>query len=112
LIKERPKLTTKRMAQYESERNIQFVDRYSVLGIPRPNPETICGGNCEGTGWYPEISRNDQWLKAHLVMAVKSFGRHLFECEGWHFLKCETCGGTGRIKGEPSVWGERRIRGE
>lgn len=31
----------------------EFHDRYTALGIPRPDPATICPGACEGTGWVP-----------------------------------------------------------
>jgi len=31
-----------------SEENI-YVDRYTALGIPYPDPATVCHGQCEGT---------------------------------------------------------------
>ncbi|KKM79799.1 hypothetical protein LCGC14_1346200 [marine sediment metagenome] len=33
--------------------NIEFTDRYQTLGIPYPDPETVCRGQCEGTGMVP-----------------------------------------------------------
>lgn len=74
---------------------IVYSDRYSALGIKCPSKDTICKGQCEGTGYIP-VTKNDQspklralWRKAEL--AHKSD-------DGFHFVKCSTCGGTGRRK--------------
>jgi hypothetical protein len=32
---------------------VEWVDRYTALGIDRPDPATVCKGPCEGTGMYP-----------------------------------------------------------
>ena len=32
---------------------IEFTDRYPALGIPYPDPETMCKGECDGVGWFP-----------------------------------------------------------
>ena len=93
----------------------KFDDRYQVVGIPYPDPATVCRGQCEGTGWYPVfdelgISRVEQcrrirrglvsagmaeseqdrllWRKAHLAA-----GEH--GCDGWHVVTCLSCNGTG-----------------
>lgn len=31
----------------------EFADRYTALGIPYPDPLTVCQGKCEGTGFVP-----------------------------------------------------------
>lgn len=52
---------------------MEFTDRYQALGIPYPNPETVCQGQCEGTGWLPTHSSDGnyerfvRWESAHLV---------------------------------------------
>lgn len=71
----------------------QFTDRYQALGIPYPDPATMCQGQCEGTGWIPvhgpvkprrgRVSPVDQeedprllaaWRAAHTV-TCSVFGR-------------------------------------
>lgn len=61
---------------------IEFSDRYSATGTPRPQPETVCKGRCEGMGCYPTKDRS-RWPKK-----AKSKS-------GWFFVTCEVCGGTG-----------------
>ena len=69
-----------------------FTDRYQALGIPYPNVETMCLGQCEGTGWVP-IFRGDKapwdalWLEAEAKEPAE---------DGWHFVKCPDCKGTGK----------------
>lgn len=90
--------------------NVSFVcvDRYSALGIPSPDPATMCHGQCEGTGVVPVyLERGDK--KAHEPDAL-----HFVEPErdpelirrwlaleterptedGWHFVTCPACEGT------------------
>lgn len=124
----------------------EFTDRYQALGIPYPEPETVCEGQCEGTGHVPVYIQarppregeaypsepeddarlvalwNEQHRKYHgwrkLAFAfsprelwrfgtAKSFGRRFDyqrfalstwreACDGWHFVKCPDCGGSGR----------------
>lgn len=106
---------------------LEFTDRYAALGIPLPDVETMCAGQCEGIGTYPQ--KNDEfdsdgerqsWQTAHdeahtlksaitVIWKVKQFwlwksiikdvltGKH-FKCDGWHFIKCAGCSGTGKAK--------------
>ena len=86
---------------------IEIIDRYKALGIPYPDLEIMCKGQCEGTGFIPhrkhsnddelQMSRQDGdeildelWEEAHK-------NPHKEECDGWHFLKCPDCKGTGKI---------------
>ena len=32
---------------------IEVTDRYKAMGIPYPDPATVCKGQCEGTGLVP-----------------------------------------------------------
>ena len=70
----------------------EIVDRYSALGIPSPAPETMCKGQCEGTGAVP-IKQDDLeepfrtlWLEAE---------EKEVSGDGWHFVTCPDCKGTG-----------------
>lgn len=95
------------------ERNkFNFTDRYKILGIPYPDKNTMCNGKCEGIGFYPhkscynymfidqpneeEIIEQSRWDKEHKKAILKSFGLHWFLCDGWHFIKCPICNGTGK----------------
>lgn len=89
---------------------MEFFSRYEALGIPLPDPETVCEGACEGTGWVPvyfpegdhrgpEVFRvstptkedyenyHQLWLEAESKEPAD---------DGWHFLKCPDCKGTGK----------------
>ena len=112
----------------EGEDPQNFTDRYQALGIPYPDQKTMCKGQCEGTGWVPvrgEINDVDGllymeegedprlialWREAHekshtikqrIKSAIKCRDvRILFrKCDGWHFVKCPDCNGTGRETG-------------
>jgi heterodisulfide reductase subunit B len=68
---------------------MEFTDRYKALGIPYPDVETMCLGQCEGTGWFPENDQTSElWIAAH--------NAEPHECDGWHFVKCPDCNGTGK----------------
>lgn len=94
-------------------KDFTFADRYSALGIPRPNPDTICKGACEGTGKLPVFR-----MKAGLELSVVRLlwetpgdtDKRLTELwneaeekhpskDGWHFVECPDCGGTGKRRG-------------
>lgn len=92
----------------ESE-TMEFTSRYG--DGPLPDPETMCTGECEGTGWvpvyFPEgdhrgfdapravVTPSEQdyeryraaWLAAERKQATD---------DGWHFVPCLECGGSGK----------------
>ena len=105
---------------------IEFTDRYKALGIPYPDPKTMCDGQCEGVGMYPVVhylkkptgnhccvsDENNteyeisEWTKQHnrTCRSIKWRLRQLFtrywrecfkKCDGWHFIQCPDCKGTG-----------------
>ncbi len=92
---------------------VEFSDRYSAMGIPRPDPNTMCRGKCEGTGVVPvkysvpkpgEVSAvndpNDP-DDAELRRRWEAAEREHPSDDGWHFVKCPTCNGSRlRIKQE------------
>ncbi len=72
---------------------MEITDRYDALGIKPPEPDTCCLGQCEGTGWVP-VAKDDKeepfrtlWLEAESKKKAD---------DGWHFVKCPKCGGTGK----------------
>lgn len=76
--------------------DVEFVDRYSACGIPEPCRWTICRGQCEGMGYVP-IHRDDP------SPGFRALWREADEedpsddpDDGWHFVKCPSCGGTGK----------------
>lgn len=91
-----------------------FIDRYEALGIPYPEPETMCKGECEGAGVYPtkrprialaalryddvqltalEQEEARRWDEAHAKSKHEDG-----PCDGWHFIKCPDCEGAGLSK--------------
>ncbi len=72
---------------------LEFTDRYQALGIPYPDPKTMCEGQCEGTGIVP-INSDDMeepwrtlWLEAEKKKPSDN---------GTYFVKCPDCNGTGK----------------
>src|SRR3990167_2151324 len=96
---------------------IEFTDRYG--GNP-PSWLRGCHGDCEAMGWVPiyraefDISDSDifmiedhplgdgeirAWDEAH--REAKQAGDH--ECDGWHFVACRECHGTGRVSKRTTI---------
>ncbi len=81
--------------------SIEFTDRYKALRIPYPDIETMCQGPCEGTGFVP-IEAGDAdpvyqalWQDAHLNHCTPFSEIREGKCDGWHFVRCQDCQGTG-----------------
>jgi hypothetical protein len=74
---------------------IEFTDRYQALGIPRPNPKTVCKGGCEGTGWIP-VKAGDKRMTTEMRRRWIEAEKESPSDDGWHFIKCPTCEGTGK----------------
>ncbi len=82
---------------------METTDRYKVLGIPYPDPETVCRGDCEGTGWVPVKFDDANSVYAKRWRAAE---RENLAGDGWHFVKCLNCGGSGKrtkAKGEAAA---------
>lgn len=86
------------------------VDRYSAAGIDYPDPKTVCGGECEGMGVVPVFMNRAVIDHKHNCLNCISEGsekdpaliRLWVEAEkkeksddGYHFVKCPICGGSG-----------------
>ena len=81
---------------------IEFHDRYSATGTPRPDPKTVCRGPCEGMGCVPvtlerEKRPGDPWHDK-LVEAFRQAERDGQEPDdiGYIFVQCPACEGTGK----------------
>lgn len=96
-----------------------FLDRYSVLGIPRPDPKTVCMGRCEGTGVVPvppPPERKGERGSLRMKPETDRRFRKLWDeaeavkpsDDGWHFVKCPDCKGTGRRFGVDKPLGGRK----
>lgn len=75
----------------KERRHVDFSTRYGDMGAAMPDPETMCHGECEGTGWVPVTADGDEryaeaWAEAEAITPTD---------DGWHFVKCLDCGGTG-----------------
>ena len=73
---------------------MKFTDRYQALGIPYPDPETICPGSCEGTGVYPQ-HKDDEGTPEECAEWDRLEKEEPAD-DGWHLINCPTCGGTGK----------------
>jgi hypothetical protein len=71
----------------------EITDRYDVLGIARPDPQTVCKGHCEGTGVVPVQAADDDPQLAQRWEAAEAKDP---AADGWHFVTCPTCDGTGK----------------
>jgi len=77
--------------------DIEFTDRYKALGIPYPDQKTMCLGMCEGTGCVPvKHDEEDDALRKLWEAAEVETPTD----DGWHFVKCPECGGTGKREEE------------
>lgn len=84
---------------------IEFTDRYDALGMAPPNPETMCKGGCEGVGCFPVYMvagdkrkaglRLDDESDPTLVSLWKSSELESPTDDGWHFVRCPSCEGSG-----------------
>jgi len=99
---------------------IMLTDRYAATGRPYPEPSTVCLGQCEGMGCVPHKDNPEEggifqqlWEEEHaeahkITTRIRNAWRFEFlplgsrfailweRCDGWHFVKCPDCGGTGK----------------
>lgn len=73
----------------------EIVDRYGGPNAVRPDPATLCLGQCEGMGRVP-VDKDDTeepfrtlWLEAEKEKPAE---------DGWHFVTCPDCLGTGKAQ--------------
>lgn len=67
-----------------------ITDRYRALGIPYPDPMTMCSGQCEGTGIVP-TRREGEWVGLWDAEEAKKPSK-----DGYHFVICPECHGSGK----------------
>ncbi len=93
--------------------SIIWEDRYTALGLPYPDPDTVCKGQCEGLGVVPIFFSDNlpyDPMRAGCRYSEDEINlwKHVWdeaEAEehsdsGWHFLPCPDCNSTGK---RPSV---------
>lgn len=68
----------------------KYTDRY---GGNWPDPKTVCPGDCEGMGCIPVHKEEDDPVLLKLWQAAE---RLKPSDDGYHFVKCPTCNGTGK----------------
>ena len=80
--------------------------RYGGGAEALPDPKTMCGGDCEGTGYVPVNFREPSPGQAYFVYSDED--DRLYHDpwdaaeaadpseDGYHFLPCPQCGGTGK----------------
>lgn len=76
---------------------MEFTDRYEALGMPYPNPKTMCGGQCEGIGRYP-VFLDDDTLTDYEKEQWHKMEKENPTDDGAHFIICPDCNGTGKEK--------------
>lgn len=96
----------------------EFTDRYKAMGIPYPDAKTMCKGPCEGTGVVP--IKGEGWEQKQGVGGLVSMGgpssmnveyQKRWQAaeekeatdDGWHFVKCADCNGSGKRTTEESL---------
>jgi len=71
---------------------LEFTDRYQALNIPYPKKSTMCPGPCEGTGVVPIYHDETDPIFAALWQEAEQKSP---TDDGWHFVQCPVCHGTG-----------------
>lgn len=107
---------------------IEFVDRY---GGVYPSPLTVCAGPCEGMGCYPVqghdplpayFEKYPHMLASHVMsmheltdyergeveQAIEDDGQ---QEDGYYFIRCGDCGGTGKIPLWLGIWRLPKVLG-
>jgi hypothetical protein len=92
--------------------DVSFTDRYDGI-MPRPDPLTMCDGECEGMGVVPvfmdtpaaaqrrgeggaSVAKPADETDPRLVDLWKAAEAAKPADDGWHFVGCPDCGGTGK----------------
>ena len=86
----------------------------SRYGTSLPDPQTVCTGPCEGMGCFPLYNPDLDKRTGNVLRPAKPEslngtllalwmtsheyrGPHI--CDGYHFVTCPDCGGTGKRTG-------------
>lgn len=70
---------------------MEYSDRYAGNC---PDPNTMCQGECEGLGFYPEYQGD---IDEDGIISLDTF----MEEGRWKIVTCPDCGGTGRNNSGP-----------
>lgn len=102
-----------------------FTDRYQALGIPYPDPDTMCHGDCEGVGFFPVyLKGGDRHAgeEGHLSIIGEEENPRVIALwheaeakspadDGWHFVKCPDCDGSG-LSAAKTAATKKKLAGE
>lgn len=90
----------RRWEHFSESTGFNVEDRYDVLQIDPPEPEHACD-ECEGTGLVPinlEGLTSDDPERTYYERAWKVAEAKEFAEDGWHFLVCPECSGSGVLE--------------
>lgn len=63
-----------------------------------PDPKIMCSGECEGLGFYP-VNPLRAVVTTEEKLAWEKLEAENPSDDGWHFITCLVCEGTGKNKG-------------
>lgn len=100
----------------------EIVTRYGSGPDAFPDVSTMCPGDCEGTGYVPINFREPAPGEAYFVYSDEdeALYRDAWETaealepseDGYHFLTCPTCGGTGKAPSAGVVAANLRLKAD
>jgi hypothetical protein len=74
--------------------SVEFTNRYG--GRP-PSWLLSCHGPCEAMGFYPVRADDHQLTAVETSQIAHRIAEGRVEDDGWYFLRCPACRGTGRV---------------
>lgn len=79
-----------------AETEYEFTDRYQGTGRAYPHGLTVCIGQCEGMGCYPvlDTDRDNTLHELQEISRIRS--ERGPEADGYYFIRCDECNGTGK----------------
>jgi len=99
----------------------EWSDRYEALGIPYPDPDTVCPGPCEGVGRvpvsapypikcggltirrFPPETLEEEAMEKELERRWREAEKKKPTDDGYHFVICPVCEGTGKRQTEKEL---------
>lgn len=76
----------------------EYADRYGDRDAVRPDPATMCSGQCEGLGRVPVHKDDPADEEGDWPALWAEAEREKPTDDGYHFVVCPACDGTGKEK--------------